>query len=139
MTKDGREIELKRFEIKPLPPVRQPKERRGTGQLQKLVDKWRGHERPNAQPGFGVPEVFAMLGDIIGRSVPATEREAQDIVAFYRTHGPLLREPFTRACRRAEDRLGKGKALRSYLDDLERQIEADRKKCKGEGAEEVGS
>ena len=134
VTKDGREIELQRFEIKPLPAVRLPKTRRGTGQLQKLVDQWRGQERPNAQPGFGVPEVFAMLGDTIGRSVPATEREAQDIVAFYREHGPLLRDPFTHACRRAGERLGQDKALRTYLDELARQIEGDRKKSAETGS-----
>jgi len=27
--------------------------KRGTGQLQKLLDRWHGHERPNAQPGVG--------------------------------------------------------------------------------------
>ena len=134
VAQDGREIELERFVIRPLPTVRQPKDKRGTGQLQKLVDKWRGQERPNAQPGFGVPEVFVMLGKIVARTVPNAEREAQAIVSFYRQHGPILREPFRRACERTKERLGEGRALSVYLDDLARQIESDRRDAASDAA-----
>jgi len=129
LTPGGREIELEPFEIKPLPPAHPPKnkERRGTGQLQKLVDVWRGKERPLAQPGFGLPEVFAHLGTLLERQVPEHEREAREILTFYRTHGPLPREPFERACRRTKDALGKGRPLAAYLEDLARQIEASRR------------
>ena len=125
LTRDGREIDLKPFRTKPLPPVRNG-EKRGTGQLQKLVDLWKGEERPNAQPGFGLPEVFAHIGGLLGRTVPEHEREAREILTFYRTHGPLPREAFERACRRTKEALGSGRPLAAYLEDLARQVEAAR-------------
>ena len=88
---------------------------------------WQGKERPLAQPGFGLPEVFAHLGALLGRTVPEHEREAREILAFYRTHGPLPREPFERACRRTKEALGSGRPLAAYLEDLARQVEADRR------------
>lgn len=125
VTKDGREIELQPFTRKPLSAVRARVERRGTGQLQKLVDLWQGKERPNAQPGFGLPEVFVALGELLGRSVPDSEHEAHAVVAFYRKHGPLPRDAFAAACARSKTGLGPGRALKTYLADLERQIRAD--------------
>lgn len=126
LTRDGREIALQPFKTKPLPPARPPRgqEKRGTGQLQKLLDVWQGKERPLAQPGFGLPEVFAHLGSLLERQVPENEREAREILAFYRTHGPLPREPFERACRLTKEALGPGRPLTAYLQDLVRQIEA---------------
>jgi hypothetical protein len=118
-----REIALKPFFKKPLPPVRpREEERRGTGQLQKLLDKRRGHTRPNAQPGFGLPEVFAELSSLIGREVPADNQEAHTVLAFYHKHGPLPREPFREACHKSGRALGPGRPLSAYLADLERQI-----------------
>jgi transposase InsO family protein len=127
LTRDGREIDLEAFRVKPLPPAHPPKneEKCGTGQLQKLLDVWQGKERPLAQPGFGLPEVFAHLGSLLGRTVPEHEREAREILAFYHRHGPLPREPFERACRRTKEALGPGRPLTAYLEDLARQIEAD--------------
>lgn len=118
------EVRLEPFERKPLPPPVPPE--RGTGQLQRLLDRWRGSERPNAQPGFGLPEVFVALSELLERSVPHSEREAEEVLRFYRSFGPLPREPFTLACQRAAKALGPGRPLSAYLDHLERQIaEAD--------------
>lgn len=125
VTRDGREIVLQPFTRKALADVKTHVERRGNGQLQKLVDLWQGKERPNAQPGFGLPEVFAALGQLLGRDVPGSEHEAQVVLAFYRKYGPLPREAFTAACARSKASLGSGRALTSYLADLERQIGAD--------------
>jgi putative transposase len=125
VTRDGREIELQPFTRKPLSTVSTRVDRRGTGQLQKLVDLWQGKERPNAQPGFGLPEVFVALGELVGRSVPDSEHEAHAVVAFYRKHGPLPRDAFVTACARSKATLGSGRALKTYLADLERQIRAD--------------
>ena len=100
-------------------------EKRGTGQLQKLADVWQGKERPNAQPGFGVPEVFIALGQMLGRDVPGSEREARAVMVFYRKYGPLPREAFEAACKRSTESLGHGRALTAYLADLERQIGAE--------------
>jgi putative transposase len=125
VTRDGREIELQPFLKKPLSTLKPHVERRGTGQLQKLVDLWQGKERPNAQPGFGLPEVFGTLSRLLGRDVPSSEREAHAVVAFYRKHGPMPRDGFEAACARAKQRLGEGRPLSAWLDDLERQIASD--------------
>jgi hypothetical protein len=123
VTADGRELELEPFEKKPLPPpVWVPKP--ATGQLQKLYDVWQGKERPNAQPGFGLPEVLRELGRAIGRSVPASKADAVRVRAFYRRHGPLPREAFLVALERTAKALGPGRPLAAYLDDLERQVSA---------------
>ena len=122
ITPDGREIALVPFTKQPLSAVAPQTPKRGTGQLQKLLDRWHGHERPNAQPGFGLPEVFAELATLLGRLVPESEREARTVLGFYRKHGPLPRQPFLAACARTAKSLGKGRPLAAYLADLERQI-----------------
>jgi transposase InsO family protein len=127
VTRDGREIELQSFSRKPLSTLTPHVERRGTGQLQKLVDLWEGKERPNAQPGFGLPEVFAALSRLLGRDVPGSEREAHAVLAFYRKYGPLAREGFEAACARTRKSLGTGRPLSAWLDDLERQITSNTK------------
>jgi len=124
ITADGREIALAPFTKQPLSAVAPQTPKRGTGQLQKLLDLWHGHERPNAQPGFGLPEVFAALAHLLGRGVPESEHEARTVLGFYRKHGPLPRQPFLAACARTAQSLGTGRALAAYLADLERQISA---------------
>jgi hypothetical protein len=124
ITPDGREIALSAFTKQPLSAVAPQTPKRGTGQLQKLLDRWHGHERPNAQPGFGLPEVFAALATLLGRRVPDSEREARTVLGFYRTHGPLPRQPFLAACARTAQSLGTGRPLSAYLADLARQIGA---------------
>jgi transposase InsO family protein len=101
-----------------------PSEKRGDGQLQKLLDLWRGQPRPNAQPGFGLPEVFRELGRLLQRSVPQDEREARLILAFYRQRGPLPKEPFREAIDKTARALGPDRPLKSYLEHLERLIRA---------------
>ena len=124
ITTDGREIALAPFTKQPLSAVAPQTPKRGTGQLQKLLDLWHGHERPNAQPGFGLPEVFAELAALLGRAMPESEREARTLLGFYRKYGPLPREPFLKACARTAQSLGTGRPLAAYLADLERQIGA---------------
>jgi hypothetical protein len=124
ITRDGREIALPPFTKLPLSAVAPQTPKCGTGQLQKLLDLWHGHERPNAQPGFGLPEVFGALAVLLGRLVPESDREARTVLGFYRKHGPLPREPFLAACARTSKSLGKGRPLSAYLADLERQISA---------------
>ena len=124
ITRDGREITLPAFTKQPLSAVAPQTPKRGTGQLQKLLDLWHGHERPNAQPGFGLPEVFAALAALLGRLVPESDREARTVLGFYRKHGPLPRQPFLAACARSAKSLGTGRPLAAYLTDLERQITA---------------
>ena len=103
-------------------------EKRGTGQLQKLLDIWRGHRRPNAQPGFGLPEIFREFSRLLQRSVPIDQREATAIEAFYRKTGPLPAEPFRQAIDRTADILGPNRALNAYLQYLDRLVQAQKNK-----------
>jgi hypothetical protein len=123
LTPDGREIDLERFQTLPLPPPRY-ENRAATGQLQKILDKYRGHSRPLSQPGFGLPEIFRELGKLMGKSVPESSAEATAISAFYREYGPLPREPFLAALARTSEALGAQRPLKSYLDHLTRQVRA---------------
>jgi transposase InsO family protein len=136
----GKEIELELFTRKPLPILgtkRAPK--RGVGALQKLVDLWQGKERPNAQPGFGLPEVFLELAALVGRPLPTSQREGRDVLAFYRRFGPLACDPFRAACRRAKGALGEGRPLSAYLNRLEREILSDAEQSESQVDEELRS
>lgn len=119
------EIPLETFEVKE-PFAWEEKERRGVGQLQKIVDDWTGKKRPNAQPGFGLPEVFRELGRLLGRLVPKDEQEAAAIHGFYAEVGPLPAAPFRKAIEKTQRALGEGRALAHYLDHLRRLCRADR-------------
>lgn len=99
-----------------------PEPLHGAGELQKLTDLWRGAKRPNAEPGFGLPEVFAALAGLLGHRVPADVREAEAIQRFYQAHGPLAAEPFRRAVTEVEQALGRGRPLAAYLDYLARLV-----------------
>jgi transposase InsO family protein len=107
-------------------------EKRGAGQLQKLLDLWRGHARPNAQAGFGLPEVFRELGRLLERSVPVDEREANLIDAFYRKTGPLPAQPFREAIDKTRRALGPNRPLKSYIEHLDRLIRAQSNKVDSE-------
>ncbi|MBI4583152.1 MAG: hypothetical protein HY717_03935 [Planctomycetes bacterium] len=99
------------------PPAPKPKvEKRGTGALQRLLDRWRGRELPQAQAGFGLPEVFEHLSKILRRRVPNTESEAILIQDFYRNKGPFAQAAFSGALRQALKALGPGRPLGVLLD-----------------------
>ena len=131
VTSDRREILLEPFVVKALPAAEPQALKRGNGRLQKLVDVWRGTPRANAEPAFGIPEVFVALGTLLGRAVPASDREAQDVQVFWKTYGPLRRQPFERACARSKAALGQGRPLATYLVDIGRQIAEDNAESKG--------
>lgn len=103
-------------------------EKRGIGQLQKLLDLWQGHCRPNAQPGFGLPEVFREFSRLLQRPVPIDQHEATAIESFYRKTGPLPAEPFRQAIDKTADALGANRALKAYLQYLERLVQAHKNK-----------
>jgi len=89
---------------------------------------WRGHSRPNAQPGFGLPEVFREFSRLLERAVPIDQREATAIEVFYRKTGPLPTEPFRQAIDKTRDVLGPNRALKAYLQYLERLVQAQKNK-----------
>ena len=97
--------------------------KRGTGQLQKLLDIFQGHTRPNAQPGFGLPEIFRALAWLLGRPVPVDQREATAIETFLRKNGPFPADAFKEAVTKTHKALGPNRAIKTYLQYLERLIQ----------------
>lgn len=128
-----REIELEPDAKKKFPPP-DLVEKRGTGQLQKLLDIHRGKERPNAQPGFGLPEVFRAIGRLLGRLAPSSEQEARLVRTFYKKHGPLPARPFEEAIEETRRALGSDRPLQAYLDHLERIVRAHRERTRSSDA-----
>ena len=129
---DEHQIPLEPFTKKRPFDYQSVSEKRGSGQLQKLLDLWQGHRRPNAQPGFGLPEVFREFSRLLQRSVPIDQREAAAIEAFYRKTGPLPAEPFRQAIDRTADVLGANRALNAYLQYLDRLVQANKDKPESE-------
>jgi hypothetical protein len=125
---DEHQLPLKPFTKKRPFDYERANEKRGTGQLQKLLDLWRGHSRPNAQPGFGLPEVFREFSRLLQRCVPIDQREATAIEAFYRKTGPLPAQPFTEAIDKTRNVLGPNRALKAYLQYLDRLVQAQKNK-----------
>jgi hypothetical protein len=123
---DQHQLPLEPFCKKPLFDYQKTEQKRGTGQLQKLLDLWQGHCRPNAQPGFGLPEVFRELSRLLKRPVPIDQHEAAAIESFYRKAGPLPAAPFRQAIDKTADALGPNRALRAYLQYLERLVKAQK-------------
>ncbi|MEK7860028.1 MAG: hypothetical protein AAB284_01575, partial [Chloroflexota bacterium] len=100
-----------------------PKESRwGAGHLQTLYDAWRGQRRPVAEPGFGLPELFALFAEATGRAVPRSDAEAARIHHAYRRFGPLPRHATETAVRAIARRVGQGRPLDVYLDALARDV-----------------
>lgn len=119
----GRQLPLERAEVRPedrAPPAAttESHERWGQGPLQALHDSWQGKVRPIAEPGFGLPELFVLLGEAAGRAVPRSDAEAALIQRVYRTIGPLPKRATEAAMRRIGRRLGSGRPLSTYLDAL---------------------
>lgn len=123
-----REIRLEPFQKKRPFFWEDHSEKRGTGQLQKLYDLWKGKKRPNAQPGYGLPEVFGELERLVGRPMPSDEREASEVHAFYAKRGPLPADAFRKAVARTLRDLGPRRPLSAYLKHLGRLIDADQNK-----------
>jgi transposase InsO family protein len=122
------QIPLETFTKKHPFDFQKTEQKRGTGQLQKLLDIWQGHCRPNAQPGFGLPEVFREFSRLQQRPVPIDQREAAAIEAFYRKNGPLPAQPFRQAIDKTADALGPNRALKAYLQYLDRLVQAQKNK-----------
>lgn len=120
------DLPLSPFTKKRLVDVQAAYEKRGTGQLQKLLDVWQGHRRPNAQPGFGLPELFGQFARLLQRPVPIDQREAAAIETFYRKTGPLPATPFCQAIDKTADALGANRPLKAYLEYLQRLVQAQK-------------
>jgi len=98
-------------------------QRWGDGPLQAIYDAWRGQMRPLAEPGFGLPEIYALLAQFVGRHVPETDAEAATVQRVYRQIGPFTRAATEAAFQSIGRELGPGRPLRTYLDSLARRAQ----------------
>jgi transposase InsO family protein len=94
----------------------------GEGPLQVLYDSWRGQRRPQAEPGFGLPEIYALLSRTCGRHVPKSDAEAALVQRIYREIGPLPRAATESAMRQLAAQLGPHRPIKTYLDALRRRV-----------------
>lgn len=97
-------------------------ERWGRGILQALYDNWRGKVRPVAEPGFGLPEILALLSQACGRRVPRTDAEAALVQRAYAEIGPFARLACEEAFAAITADLGHGRPVKTYLDALARRV-----------------
>jgi len=97
-------------------------ERWAEGHLQALYDHWQGKIRPNAEPGFGLPEIFALLTKSSGRPVPKSDAEAALVHQTYRALGPLPKKATEKAFTEIRRELGVGRPIKIYLDALARRV-----------------
>jgi hypothetical protein len=126
VTDDAREIELERFAVQPLPKPILSDRSRSAGRLERLLDDYQGRERENAEPAFGIPEIFVALAALVERRVPLDEADARLVLAFWNRVGAIQSAPFQEASRIVEQTLGKRRPLAVYLDHLARRIESGR-------------
>lgn len=123
--RSGKRLSVRRAAVRSedVAPKPEPEpERWGEGPLQTLYDAWRGQRRPVAQPGFGLPELYALLTAVAERHVPRTDAEAEVVQRMWRAHGPLARKPTETAFRSIARQLGPGRPIQSYLDALVARI-----------------
>jgi len=120
---DGKRIRL-RPAVEKTTARPSPTEKRGEGRLQAIYDHWKGRKLPQAEAGFGLPEIFSLLSKCLGRSVPREEAEARSIQDFYRTKGPLARKATEEALRKILSRLGPDRPLAMYLAALGSKIQS---------------
>lgn len=98
-------------------------ERWGEGPLQTLYDSWQGKVRPVAEPGFGLPEVFLLLAEAVGRPVPRSDGESALVQRVYQRIGPLPKKATETAFRAIRRELGRGRPIQAYLDALARRAQ----------------
>lgn len=119
------DLPLRRAAVRPgdaatPPPPDEP--RWGQGHLQALYDDWQGQVRPQAEAGFGLPEVMALCAKATGRHVPASDAEAARVARVYRAIGPLPEKATRAAFEKLVGTLGRGRPLGTYLDALARRV-----------------
>ena len=108
-----------------------PTRRWGEGPLQTLYDAWQGKVRPVAEAGFGLPEVYALLAEAVGRPVPRSDGEAALVQRAYQRLGPLPKKATESALRAVGRELGRGRPLAAYLEALARRVVTESKPKRG--------
>ena len=123
----GDHLSVRRAAIKPedldhTEPPTPPATRWGAGNLQAIYDSWQGQHRPLAEPGFGLPELYALLAKACGRHVPNSDAEAALVQRAYQDIGPLPRKPTQSAMTAIAQQLGSQRPVKTYLDELEKRV-----------------
>jgi len=88
-----------------------------------LVALGKNTQRPQAEPGFGLPELYALLSKACGRHVPNSDVEAAVVQRVYQAIGPLPPEPTERAIAAIAQQLGPQRPVKTYLDALEQRVQ----------------
>jgi transposase InsO family protein len=120
----GAHLSLRVAAVQAQNPDQPTPERWAPGPLQALYDSWRGQSRPVAEPGFGLPEIYSLLGGLAGRHVPQSDAEAATVQRLYRDIGPFSRTATEAAIESLAQELGPGRPLQTYLDALVRRAQA---------------
>lgn len=123
----GEHLSLRRAAIKPsdldhIEDVQEPDTRWGAGNLQAIYDNWQGQRRPLAEPGFGLPELYALLAVACGRHVPQSDAEAALVQRIYRDIGPLPSKATQAALEAITKQLGNKRPIKTYLDALAKRV-----------------
>ena len=124
----GAHLPLTRLHVRPgdLPAEgvgpRPGSQRWAEGPLQRLYDAT--HARPQAEPGFGLPEILALLSRVAERPVPRSDREEALVQRAYRELGPLARKAAEAAFQAIGRELGPGRPLQAYLGALRTRVVA---------------
>jgi hypothetical protein len=122
----GAHLPLARLHVRPedLPAddagPRPGSQRWAEGPLQRLYDAT--HGRPQAEPGFGLPEVLTLLSRVAERPVPRSDREEAVVQRAYREIGPLSRKSADAAFHAIGRELGPARPLQTYLDALRKRV-----------------
>jgi hypothetical protein len=127
--KSYKPLPLRRAQVSPQDhedaPEQPSKRRWGAGPLQVITDQVRGKPRPLGEPGFGLPEIYALLGQLAGRHVPQSDAEAALVQGIYREAGPWGRAPTEAAMALLRETLGPGRPIKTYLDALVARVVSD--------------
>jgi transposase InsO family protein len=122
-------LSIRRAQVSPQDHTDVPDEhsstRWGAGPLQVITDKVRGKSRPLGEPGFGLPEIYVLLGELAGRHVPQTDAEAALIQRFYREEGPWGRAATEAAISVIRETLGHSRPIKTYLEALVARVVKD--------------
>jgi len=126
----GHKLELRRAAVRPqdvaedISSKSQAEQRWAPGPLQAIYDSFSGKDRPLCEPGFGLPELYQLLGKVSGRHVPASDAEAALVQDIYRRIGPFTRAATERAMDAIVNELGPARPIKTYLDALVRRVES---------------
>lgn len=125
----GHRLELRRAAVKPQDVADSGaaafhnEQRWAPGPLQAIYDSFSGKSRPLAEPGFGLPEIYQLLGQVSARHVPQSDAEAALIQDVYRRIGPFTRAATEQAMRAIANELGPARPIKTYLDALVRRVQ----------------